>query len=126
MKEKNILQKIKESKKPVILGDVLIKRFDSKIEYREFVVKSNIPVTNFLMGANLVDMDYKNYLGGYYADFRNPIVEKYVNETDCMIAVGPIYSDVNSFGFKLPYKINNHVAIYGTYTYVEGKKYSNI
>lgn len=121
-----IVEKIKESKNPVILGDVLIKRFDSKIEYREFVDKSNIPVTNFLMGANLVDMDFKNYLGGYYADFRNPIVEKYVNETDCMIAVGPIYSDVNSFGFKLPYKINNHIAIYGTYTYVDGKKYSNI
>ncbi len=121
-----IVQKIQESTLPLILGDVLIKRFDAEIEFKEFVEKSGLPITNFLMGVNLIDMDYEMYLGGYYANFRNPIAEKYMNDTDCLISVGPIYSDVNSFGQKLPYKINNHIAIYGTYTYVEGKKYNNI
>ena len=37
-----------------------------------------------------------------------------------------MYSDVNSLGFKLPYNINSHVAIYGTYTYVDGVKYENV
>ena len=121
-----IAEKIKDSKNPVIIGDVLVKRFDSKIEYREFVEKSQIPVTNFLMGANLIDMNYEKYIGAYFGNYKNPIAEKYVHDTDCMIAVGPIYSDVNSFGFKLPFKINNHIAIYGTCTYIDGKKYSNI
>ena len=121
-----IVAKINNSKKPVILGDLLVKRFDARIEFKEFVAKSGIPVTNFLMGTNLIDMDYEKYIGGYYAKFKNPIAEKYVNETDCLIAVGVVYTDLNSFGFNLPYSINNHIAIYGTYTYVDGIKYENV
>ena len=121
-----IVAKINNSKKPVILGDLLVKRFDAQIEFKEFVEKSGIPVTNFLMGTNLIDMDYEKYIGGYYSKFKNPIAEKYVNETDCLIAVGPVYTDLNSFGFNLPYSMNNHIAIYGTYTYVDGIKYENV
>ena len=49
-----------------------------------------------------------------------------VQETDCLIAVGVIYSDLNSFGLDLPYKINSHIAIYGTHTYIDGIKYENV
>ena len=121
-----IAAKINKSEKPVILGDLLVKRFDARIEYKEFVEKTRIPVTNFLMGTNLIDMDYDLYLGGYYAKFENPIAQEYVETTDCLIAVGPVYTDLNAFGFNLPYKINNHIAIYGTYTYVDGVKYDNV
>ena len=121
-----IIEKIKKSKKPVILGDTLIKRFDAKIEYREFVEKSGIPATNFLMGTGLIDSELKNNLGTYFSKFKNPTAQEYLEETDCLIAVGTIYSDLNSFGFNLPYKINSHIAIYGTHTYVDGIKYDNI
>ena len=40
-----IVSKINNSKKPVILGDLLVKRFDAKIEFKEFVEKTGIPVT---------------------------------------------------------------------------------
>ena len=121
-----IAAKINNSKNPVILGDLLVKRFDSRMEYKEFVEKTRIPVTNFLMGTNLIDMNYDLYLGGYYAQFDNPTAEKAVNETDCMIAVGPVYTDLNAFGFNLPYDLHDHIAIYGTYAYVEGARYNNI
>lgn len=121
-----IVAKINNSQNPVILGDLLVKRFDAKIEYKEFVEKTKIPVTNFLMGTNLIDMDYDLYLGGYFAQFDNKEAEKHINETDCLIAVGPVYTDLNAFGFNLPYKLNDHIAIYGTYTYVEGHKYDNV
>lgn len=121
-----IAAKINNSEKPVILGDLLVKRFDARIEYKEFVEKSRIPVTNFLMGTNLIDMDYDLYLGGYYSKYKNQIAQKYIDETDCLIAVGPVYTDLNSFGFNLPYKINNQIAIYGTYTFVDGIKYDDV
>lgn len=121
-----ISEKINKSKNPIILGDVLIKRFSADIEYKEFVLKAGIPVTNFLMGTNITDMSYEKYLGGYFGEYKNPIVQKYLNDTDCLIAVGVVYNDLNSFGMTLPYKINNHIAIYGTYTYIDGKKFNNI
>jgi len=121
-----ITDKINKSKKPVILGDILVKRFDSNIEYKEFVEKTGIPTTNFLMGATLINSELKNYIGTYFSNLANPIAKEYLEETDCLIAVGTIYSDLNSFGLNLPYKINSHIAIYGTYTYVDGIKYENI
>ena len=121
-----IIEKIKKSESPIILGDVLIKRFDAKIEYKEFVEKTGIPTTNFIAGTNIINMDAPNYIGGYFGNNRNPIVKKYLEETDCLIAVGIIYSDINSFGQNLPYDINNHIAIYGNCVYIEGKRYDNV
>ena len=121
-----INEKIRNSKRPVILGDVLVKRFDSKIEFKELVEKTGIPTTNFLMGTDLIDTDLENYVGTYFSGLMNKPAEKLINNTDCLIAVGPIYSDLNAFGFNLPFKINSHVAIYGTYTYVDGIKFENV
>lgn len=121
-----IAAKINNSKNPVILGDSLIKKFDAKLEYKEFVEKAKIPVTNFMMGTNLIDMNWEKYLGGYYSRFRNQAAQKYLEDTDCLIAVGPVYSDLNAFGFNLPYQINNHIAIYGTYCYVDGIRFDNV
>ena len=121
-----IVDKVRRSKKPVILGDTLIKRFDCREEYKKFVEQTGFPTTNFLMGTNLIDFDLKNNLGTYFSKFRNPSAQKYLEETDCLIAVGAIYSDLNSFGFNLPYKIDSHIAIYGTHVYIEGIKYDNL
>ena len=120
-----IAEKIKESKAPLIIGDVLVKRFDSGLEYKELISKTKIPHTNLLMGMNLSSMDNPMFLGGYFSDFRNPIAKKYVDETDCIIGIGIINSDINAFGFNLP-DIKNSVAIYGNYTYVDGKRYDNV
>ena len=123
---KKISEKITNSKKPVIIGDILIKRFDAEIEYKEFIDKSKIPVSNFLMGTNIIDMDYENYIGSYFGIYKNPIAKKYIEESDCLITVGAIYNDLNTFGQNLPTDINNNIAIYGTYTYIEGNLYNNI
>lgn len=121
-----ILNKIQNSNKPIILGDSLVKRFEAKKEFNDFVNKSKIPATNFLMGTCLIPSDTPNYIGSYYGEFKNPVAENLLHKTDCLIAVGPIYSDLNSYGFNLPYKINSHIAIYGTETYIEGIKYENV
>ena len=123
---KLITEKINKSKKPVIIADTLIKRFDAKSEFTDFVNKSKIPVTNFLMGTGIINMDSNNYLGPYLSKFGNSQAKDYLEKTDCLIAVGVLYGDINSFGTPLPFKINSHIAIYGTYTFVDGKKYENV
>ena len=126
----NVVTKIKEklasAKSPVILGDVLVKGFDAQSEYKNFVIKSEIPTTNFLMGTCLIDFDTPNYIGSYFGQYSNPLAKKMIDETDCLIAAGPVYSDLNSYGFGISFKINSHIAIYGTHTYVDGIKYDNV
>ncbi|MDO5306398.1 MAG: thiamine pyrophosphate-binding protein [bacterium] len=121
-----ILNKINKAYKPVILADILIKRYDSVLEFKEFVEKSAIPVTNLLMGANIVDYDCKTYLGGYFAEFENPLAEKYINNMDCLISIGVIYSDLNSCGNKIPFDLKSHIYIAGNYTVVENERFENI
>ncbi len=121
-----IVKRIDCAQRPVILADTLIKKFDAKYEFIDFVEKSGIPVTNFLMGMNIVNMDYKNYLGTYLSEYGNLQVKDAINKTDCLISVGTIYGDTNSYGKSIPFDINSHIAIYGTYTYVDGEKYENV
>ena len=118
--------KINNSIKPVILADVLVKRYDAEIEFKEFVENSKIPVTNLIMGTGIVNSDYDKYLGLFCSEFKNPQAKKFIDETDCLISVGVINSDVNTFGFGIKQDINSHIAIYGTYTYIDGELFENI
>lgn len=117
---------INSAKSPVILGDTLIKRYQAEAEYKNFVEKTAIPVSNLLMGAGILDFGTKNYLGTFLAKFGNDTAYKYMTETDCAISVGTIYSDLNSFGFALPYKPDDYIAIYGTYSVIGNEVYDNI
>ncbi len=119
-------EKINNALKPVIIADTLIKRFSAKQKFIDFVAQSNLPVTNFLMGKGIVNSDCKNYIGDFLTKYGNPDVDKIVKETDCLISVGVIYGDDNSYNANLPFKINSHIAIYGTYTYIDGKRYENV
>ena len=120
------IEKINNSKKAVVLCDALIKRFSAKIEFKEFVEKLGVPVANFIMGTGIINTDYEKNLGLFCSGYRNPQAKKFLDETDCLISVGAIYSDVNTFSFGLGYDINSHIAIYGTYTYIEGQRFENI
>lgn len=117
---------INNSEKPVIIGDCLVKRYLCEDEYKEFVKTSKIPTSNFLMGMGIIDSDKENYLGSYLADFGNDTANKYLTSTDCAISVGPIYSDLNTFSFALPYKPDDFIAIYGNYAVIGNKRYENI
>ena len=117
---------INNAKSPVIIGDTLIKRFQCEEIYKKFAEQTRIPASNFLMGAGIIDSDKENYLGTYISAFGNDTAQKYLTQTDCAISVGPIYSDLNTFGFALPYKPDDYIAIYGEYSVINNQKYENI
>ncbi|MCQ2739343.1 MAG: thiamine pyrophosphate-dependent enzyme [bacterium] len=121
-----IITKISKSESPLIVADNLINRFDAKIEFKEFTEKSGIPVTNLFSGPDLVNPDYKNYLGTYLGSYSNNYAEKYLRKSDCLISVGVNWSLANTFGAKPPCEINSDIAIYGTCTFIDGKKYNDI
>jgi len=117
---------INKSSKPVIIGDTLIKRHQCESIYKKFVEHTKIPVTNFIMGLGIIDSDYDKYLGSYLSKYGHEAAYKNLMETDCAILVGPIYSDLNTFGFSLPYGPNDCISIYGNYSVIQNKIYDNI
>ena len=122
----HILELINDSKKPVIIADVLVERFLAVEEAKKFIEKSKIPVTTFLMGKGLIHSDYEGFIGTYLGKYENQSVYEYVNNSDCVMSIGVIYSDLNTFGFDIGFNPSDNIQIFGTYTIVENYKYENI
>lgn len=121
-----IADMVKNSKHPVLLADNGLKRFQLEKKFEELIKKTGFPSTNFLMGAGVIDTSCKNYLGTYLSSFGNDACFEVLHNTDCLISFGAIYSDLNTFGFSLPYNIEDYIAIYGSYTVINHKCYNNV
>ncbi len=117
---------INNAKRPIIIGDILIKRYNSETQFKDFCIKSGIPITNFVMGQGIIDNSVDNYWGCYFSYFANQKIKQYIDDSDCIIAVGTINSDFNSFNFNESKEIKKNIAIYGSYLYINEKKYDNI
>lgn len=120
------LNLIKTSDFPVILADVLAKRFNATDEMKKFADTSGLPLCTMLMGKSLIDEDNEMYLGTYLGSYDNLYAYKYVNNSDCVISIGTIISDLNTFSFDIKFDPSQYINIQGTYTIIENKKYENV
>lgn len=120
---------INNSKKPVIIGDVLVERFNAKKEFNELVKKSGFPTTTLIMGKGIIDEkgeNSKHFMGTYLGHYENPDVYKTVNESDCVITLGAILSDFNTLGFDLQFKPEDYILAEGTSVTIQNKVYNDV
>ncbi len=120
------LKIINPSKIPLILGDVLIKRYKARAEFDKLLEKSKFPVSNLLMGKGIVEADNKMYLGTFLSEYENINAYNSIHNSDCVISIGIINCDLNTYRTGLPFKPADFVEIQGTYTIVQHTKYENI
>lgn len=123
---KEALKLINEAKKPMILGDVLIKRYRARKEFNKLMAKSLFPVSNLLMGKGIIEAENKKYLGTFLSEYENLIAHDALHQSDCVVSVGVINSDLNTYRTGLPFKPGDFIEIQGTYTIIQHKKYENI
>lgn len=117
---------IKNASNPVIITDSLIKRFTSEYETERFINKSNIPFCSFLMGKGIIDESHKNYLGTFLGKTLSAELLDILNSSDCVVSVGTIYCDFNTFNAPLNFKPDDMINIQGNYVTVQNKKYENV
>lgn len=122
----NALKLIENAKFPIILGDVLIKRFKARKEFDKLMAKSQFPVSNLLMGKGIIEAENKMYLGTFLSEYENINAYNGLHESDCVISIGVINSDLNTYRAGLPFKPADFIEIQGNYTIIENKKYENI
>lgn len=120
------LKLVKKSKHPLILADVLIKRFGCKKEFTKLLETTKFPVSNLLMGKGIVEAENKMYLGTFLSEFENIIAHDALQDSDCVISVGVINSDLNTYRNGLPFTPPDYIEVQGNYTIIEHKKYENI
>lgn len=120
------LELINKSEYPLILGDVLIKRYKARKEFAKFVENSQFPVSNLLMGKGIIEAENKKYLGTFLSKYDNLNAYNALHQSDCVISTGIINSDLNTYRTGLPFTPADFIEIQGTYTIVQNKKYENV
>lgn len=120
------LELVEKAKSPLILGDVLVKRFQARKEFDSLVYNTKFPVSNLLMGKGIVEADNKMYLGTFLSEYENLLAHDALQDSDCVISVGVINSDLNTYRTGLPFKPGDFIEIQGNYTIIEQKRYEKV
>ena len=117
---------INKSKAPTILADVLIDRYQSKEAFKDFMKKMSCPTATLLMGKSIVEEDNEYYMGTFLGSYGNPKTYEKFKNSDCVISVGAVFSDLNTARFSLPFTPDNHINIQGNYCIIENVCYDEI
>lgn len=106
-----ILNKLINSKNPVILCDVLTDRYGLTEIVQKIVNLVKLPSCNSHMGKSLLDESNPYYIGDYNGDESNKMVKTYVQNSDCLIHIGDYYNEINSGHWTLYNNINENSII---------------
>lgn len=120
------LRLLEKAKYPLILGDVLIKRYRARKEFDKLMEHTQFPVSNLLMGKGLIEADNKKYLGTFLSKYENINAHDALQDSDCVISVGIINSDLNTYRTGLPFHPGDFIEIQGTYTIIQNQKYEKV
>lgn len=123
---KHALSLVKSAEFPLILGDVLVKRYGAREEFAKLVKNSQLPVSNLLMGKGIIEADNKMYLGTFLSEYENINAYNALQQSDCVISVGVINSDLNTYRSGLPFLPADFIEIQGTHTIIQHKRYENV
>jgi len=98
-----IVDKFTKSDKPMFLLGVNIARFGWREEVTKLLKKTKSKFTTTLMGKSIirdVEIAKPNYIGIYAADYSTDGIVKLMQNSDCIISIGTVETDLNSGGFS--------------------------
>lgn len=86
---------IQAAKKPVIIAGVEVHRFGLREEVLKFAEKHKIPMCATILGKSVVSESHPLYLGVYEGAMGRNEVQRYVEDSDCVILLGTFMTDIN-------------------------------
>jgi indolepyruvate decarboxylase len=95
-----ITKRIEKAKNPVIIMGVESDRFNLEPQIMQLAKQLNIPVASTMLARDHIPSDNPNFFGVYLGRAGNPAAEKLVAESDFVLVLGEMLSDVN-LGAKL-------------------------
>jgi indolepyruvate decarboxylase len=97
---------LNSSRNPVILAGVEMARYGMGERLRQFAERVGLPVATTILGKSVFSERHPLSLGVYAGRLSRTEVRKTVDESDCVLMLGVMQTDVN-LGF-LPLKVGNH------------------
>ena len=85
---------LESANRPVILAGAEVGRFGLHDELTQIVERLNVPIASTLLGKSIIREDHPLYIGVYSGLEARDEVKEFVNQTDCLLILGSILSDV--------------------------------
>ncbi len=90
------------AKRPAILAGAEIGRFGLQDDLTRLVERLNVPIASTLLGKSVIREDHPLYVGVYGGLIARDEVQRYINESDCLLILGSILSDVEDLNADSP------------------------
>jgi TPP-dependent 2-oxoacid decarboxylase len=89
------VEMINHAKQPVLVAGVELLRYGMQNVFKKLVEKTNIPVTSTLLGKSAFGERDPHYIGLYEGAFSKEPVRQYVEDSDCLILLGVLLTDID-------------------------------
>lgn len=122
----NIKQVISQAQKTILLPDIMVSRYNLQAVVEQLADMLNIPVATMMMGKGSFNEGHKNYIGLYAGRWGSLEVKDFVESCDCILAIGPIWSDYNTASFTAKLNPVNIIEIQPNYVKVGMSIYENV
>jgi TPP-dependent 2-oxoacid decarboxylase len=88
--------------RPAILAGAEIGRFGLQDDLTRLVERLNVPIASTLLGKSVIREDHPLYIGVYGGLIARDEVQQFINESDCLLILGSILSDVEDLNADSP------------------------
>ncbi|SOC39115.1 alpha-keto acid decarboxylase family protein [Salinicoccus kekensis] len=110
----------------VMLVDFNTLRYGLEPEVQSLAEALNVPVAQMMQGKGGFNEQHPQYIGMYGGAFGDPEVQKIVEEADCIIAAGMLWSDFNLAKYTADLDTGKMIIIHPHSVEVAGEKYDGI
>jgi indolepyruvate decarboxylase len=124
----DVVATVNAAKQPVIIADIELHRHDLIEQAMALATQFNIPVASTLLSKSIISEAHPLAIGVYSGPLSDASVQKYVEDSDCIIMLGAYITDV-WFGFMGSIeKLNRKNAIVATTEkmQVKSRTYENV
>lgn len=121
-----ILEKMYTAKQPFIIVDGFTSRYGISEEADELVRLTGFPTSTTPFGKGIINESYPNFHGIYAGAAGKPIYNPWAYGTDLVLRIGPLNSDVNTYGFSVIPDKHKAITFDRDSVEITGTKYTNV
>lgn len=101
---------INNAKKPIILLGMEISRHGLQKEAQALIEKTGMPYATLTTGKSIISEDHPQFIGCYKGRWSRDYVKNFVEQSDCIIMLGCLFTDFDTGGFTTQLDPNKTIA----------------
>jgi indolepyruvate decarboxylase len=96
---KAIIEKLEKAHTAVILAGYLLGRLDLRVEAQALIEATGLPFATMTMDKTALDETHPQFMGMYIGHDINPEIGQFIENCDCVLNLGALWSDLNTVGY---------------------------